>query len=293
MYLKSRIAFISAAFASGIAMPAMAADLEPLPIIEAPAPITEVEVETSGGWYLRGDIGYSMQELIDDRVDYVAASGAGMQHGTLNGEIDNTYSFGVGVGYDTGHYFRGDLTLDYFAENDFTGYSEGYCTPVGGGAAVECRSSDISSFTALSMMANAYIDLGTYHGFTPYVGGGIGGTYIGWETLSNTIEDGYDQSGTETHTGHKDWRFTWAVMAGASVDITSNIKLDAGYRYRRITGGKMFEVGDGLNGAASYTGPGHDRGFSSHDFRLGARYTFGKKTAHYTPVNDPYTPVYK
>jgi opacity protein-like surface antigen len=67
---------------------------------------------------------------------------------------------------------------------------------------------------------------------------------------------------------HKSWRFTYALMAGASIDVTCNLKADIGYRYRNISGGRMF--GYALGG-----GPGYDKGFSSHEARGGLRYSFG------------------
>ena len=42
----------------------------------------------------------------------------------------------------------------------------------------------VPTAAALSFMVNGYVDLGTYVGFTPYVGGGLGYTYIDWGTLS-------------------------------------------------------------------------------------------------------------
>ena len=35
-----------------------------------------------------------------------------------------------------------------------------------------CTSADSSSYSMLILMANAYADLGKYHGITPYVGAG-------------------------------------------------------------------------------------------------------------------------
>ena len=38
------------------------------------------------------------------------------------------------------------------------------------------------------------------------------------------------------------WRFAWALMAGTSYCLTDNLKLDVGYRYSHINGGRMFEL---------------------------------------------------
>ena len=36
-------------------------------------------------------------------------------------------------------------------------------------------------------MANGYVDLGTYVGLTPYVGAGLGYTYVDWGSLGDTV----------------------------------------------------------------------------------------------------------
>ena len=35
-------------------------------------------------------------------------------------------------------------------------------------------------------MANGYVDLGTYVGLTPYVGAGLGYTYVNWDIAAAT-----------------------------------------------------------------------------------------------------------
>src|SRR5690606_23219142 len=141
---------------------------------------------------------------------------------------------GLGVGYQINRHLRTDLTADYLFKSDFTGSTSGTCgTP---GNTFPCSSTDSSSYKALLLMANAYVDLGTYRGITPYVGAGIGGARIKWDNLDNTI--GPD---TWTHKGSKNWRFAWSLMAGASYCLTQNLQLDAGYRFTRVEGGRMFE----------------------------------------------------
>ena len=60
----------------------------------------------------------------------------------------------------------------------------------------------------------------------------------------------------------------WALMAGASYCLTDNILLDAGYRFTRVNGGRMFEY-------APVAGPGFDEGIDVHEVRGGLRYQFG------------------
>ena len=78
-------------------------------------------------------------------------------------------------------------------------------------------------------------------------------------------------------------------MAGASIDVTCNVKADVGYRYLHIDGGSMF-------GYAENGGPGRDRGVNVHEARVGARYLFGgcAQPVAYEPPDIPLQqPVYK
>ena len=101
---------------------------------------------------------------------------------------------------------------------------------------------------------------------TPYVGAGIGGAWVKWDTLHNT-----DLDGSFEHTGGKDWRFAYALMAGASYCLTDRVKLDVGYRYSHINGGKMFDYASDSN-----VGPGYDDGINVNEVRGGLRYQFGR-----------------
>src|SRR5690606_10112254 len=148
-------------------------------------------------------------------------------------DLKGALSIGGGVGYQITRYLRTDFTADYWFDADFRGTTTGVsCTPGGG----PCSSVDTSAFSALLLMANAYVDLGTYHGVTPYVGAGIGGAYVQWDDLVNDAT-----TGLVVHEGASNWRFAWALMAGASYCLTENLQLDAGYRFTRIEGGRMFE----------------------------------------------------
>lgn len=292
MSRKLMLLAASVALFSGAVTFAQAADIMDPPVIDLPEPVMPVAHVAKGGWYIRGDIGYSHNQMSD--VTYVT-SGTGLGTNTLRGKLNGNYSVGAGVGYDTGDHLRVDLTADYFSKSNFRGSSSGNC-PVG--PTVTCVTTDSSSFTAISVMANAYIDLGKYSGFTPYVGAGIGGTHVNWGHLSNDyVTAGYSNY-NEKHSGGSDIRFTYALMAGASYDVSDCVAVDAGYRFRKVAGGKMFNIGNGsaasVPSGTSYTGPGHDKGIISHDFRVGARYKFGGCGSAHVPDYQPdYQPVYK
>jgi opacity protein-like surface antigen len=78
---------------------------------------------------------------------------------------------------------------------------------------------DMSVTTAL---ANMYFDIPMDTAFTPYVGAGAG---YGWGSVGN----GNDKDG-----------LAYALMAGAEINMSENMSLDVGYRFRSI-------VSDGAN----------------------------------------------
>lgn len=255
----------------------------PAPVYEFPA--AQQKHSESGGWYLRGDIGHRWSKLRG--AEYITYGTPDPDPGTNQftwTDLSGAASLGAGVGYQINRHFRTDLTVDYWFKSDFRGSTFGDCTDG------PCTTTDASAYSALLLMANAYVDLGTYAGVTPYVGAGIGGARIKWSDLANDAPD-YDL----VHEGSTEWRFAWSLMAGASYCLTQNLQLDAGYRYTRVNGGRMFEYADGDPG----TGPGFDGGFNVHEARAGIRYAFGGPSLHCAPEQVAYEqpafeqPVYK
>ena len=202
---------------SAAAAPAMAADIDS--IVYAPEIDRRKPVEIGNGWYLRGDLGYAVET--EGEVNTV-----------INGDLETDWQGGLGVGYQFTDWFRVDGTAEYAP-----GHVEG----------------DVDGdFDAIGLLANAYVDLGTIAGFTPYIGAGVGTTYLDYGPLSS----GFD--------GEDDWRFTWALMAGASYDISKSLKLDVGYRYLDVDGGNVFSAA----GATQ-----EDEGYQKHEIRAGLRYS--------------------
>ena len=194
--------------------------------------------------------------------------GLGTYSAFTSSKLRGSYSVGGGVGYQMSKHLRSDVTLDYFGKADFRGSTRGGCGVLPAGP---CTSTDLSSFSGLSLLANAYVDIYKHGRFTLYGGAGLGGTRVKWDGLSNTscADDGSGCDPTDYHGGGAKWRFTYALMAGASVDLTCNLKADVGYRYRHVSGGGMFKS------LTSSGYQGYDRGFDSHEVRGGLRYGFG------------------
>ncbi|MEO0329576.1 MAG: outer membrane protein [Pseudomonadota bacterium] len=287
------LSLVAAALMASTAM-VQAADLLPPPVEDYPPEVTPHY--SAGGWYIRGDIGYA--SLDSEGVSYTQGAlllGEFEQH-----ELDSTWMIQGGIGYQMTDYFRVDATLAYYGSSDFDGDSAPAGSPCNGfGAGFTCDYDDNAELDSLTLlMANAYVDLGTFNGFTPYVGAGIGGAHVSWGTLHNDQSctpsdptcDGFDFD----HGGEKEWRFAWAVHAGASYDISCKLKADVGYSYTSIEGGNMFGSGYNVNGTSPVGGEGgygFDDGIDIHTGHVGLRYALGGGDCHQPSAPPPI--VYK
>ena len=170
------------------AAPAYSADMPEAPI---------VEVQQFGGWYLRGDIGMSNQRF--DELDYVGFDDP-VVHGWHNdGEISTpalpdrsvlVISLMIGSARMSTAQYRGKTefsALDFYDTDGIPGTGD------------EATNSYHAKKSEWLLLANAYTDLGTYGGITPYVGAGIGASRntISGFTDDNIITGGGGFAGSE------------------------------------------------------------------------------------------------
>ncbi len=241
---------------------AAAADLDTLPAAPLLAPQAEYGTAYLGtGWYIRGDVGYSRPQGPTGSYN-----GAPFEHLSVVGSA----VLGGGVGYKISNWFRADVTADYtFAGNMQASYLVPNC----------CLVSDKSGVGGWAVLANGYVDLGTWSAITPYVGGGVGYAFT---EISKIVSEEFTPSVTgsfvpltDPTTGlpifnafpaHTTGRFAWALMAGAAIDIAPSTKLDFGYRYLNVSDARFAT--DNLGIAPRL------KTLSAHQFRLGLRYMF-------------------
>lgn len=244
---------------------ALAADIIDAPIYE---PIPEVvPVEIGSGWYLRGDVSYDFETEFEGEYSTFGNCGGtcapvSSTIGYEEWSVEGGANFAVGAGYQFSDYFRGDLTATYWS-HDVEGIDYGL------NCGTECGSTETTELTAWELMANAYVDLGTFAGITPYVGGGLGAVHVAYDDFeSQNFNAAGDYFAPDSFVGEESWRFAYALMAGVSYDLTQSLKLDAGYRYVNVEGGDMF----GKNELGGVTG-GEDDGFDRHTIQAGVRYS--------------------
>lgn len=241
--LKRMIIVAAAALAATTA--AKAADLPDPPIIEAPQFIPE---EIGGGWYLRGDIGVDF--FSDPSVVYNNALRFSME------KLQPALAVGVGAGYEFNKWIRADLTADWRG-TDFSGKTLcGGCV----GTQFTQENAELSIFTG---MANIYLQAGKFHGFTPYVGGGIGIAHL---RLHEYV--GHNPNGTSnTFRDKNKTNFAWNLTAGGSYDIWENLAVDANYRYLNFG-----DVNSGVDPNGFLPGNVAFDDLTAHEIRVGLRY---------------------
>ncbi len=154
------------------------------------------------GWYIRGDIGHSIDGEIDvsseeeegDVLDRVSPIGP-QQQLTIGGgsfDLDDDWMGAVGGGYDFGNGFRLEAEAAY-------------------------RNNDIEdepsvSAEATSLMLNGFFDFNRDGAFRPYVGAGVGHANL-------EVED------------EDDANWAWQAMAGVGIPLSENTTLDIAYRF--------------------------------------------------------------
>lgn len=235
---------IAAAIMVGFAAQAVqAADLPPLPDLDRPL-IDERPL--GAGWYLRGDVGIGSTGL----GSAVSKDAPGTREHT-NRRMGTGMSLGAGAGYQFNSWLRADVTIDHRFDARYRGQ-----TRVGG-----ADWHHQGQMSATTMLANAYLDLGTWYAFTPYIGAGVG---FSAKRLNQYEITSGGTTATLKNRNRND--FAWALMAGVAIDTGANTSLDLGYRYLNLRHANTG-ITTGIGGVSL-------RSLESHEFRAGLRWHF-------------------
>ncbi len=278
LFLAGTIAAMAATGALGTNA-ALAADLLPPP----PEPLPEVYVPSYGSWYLRGDVGLGITSGGDwHQADVTAAHGRFIEE-----DLGDTFFVGGGIGYKFNNWLRADFTAEYRGTLDVDGIDEYKftCTFSGGscgdvGDVIKRNNVWNGSISSTVLLVNAYADLGSYAGLTPFIGGGIGAAY---NRFSAGVEfDTSDLGGGGRVGANGEWSFAWALMGGLGYQVNDRLALELGYRYMNLGD---VETGDVvcLNHVHCVLDPLKIDNIYSHDIRLGMRWHFGGAEPVYIP----------
>lgn len=315
--MLTRIAVSSCLAVLGMAASVNAADLDDI-IYAKELPMTK-PVEIGSGWYLRGDLGYSVstKRKNSDVVTVNPFTGltpfASVVSSTFS-ESDSDLNGSVGVGYSFTDMFRADLNLGIMRMSSagLNGTLQSGCagtetvetvnydalgnvivpsTITTGASSRDCAGTASIKSDLYSGMLNGYVDLGTFAGFTPYVGAGIGvaisrvevygtgrcendQTVTGIAGVSQTTtsfvcngstsvtDPAIDYSGLNYD--NTKYSLAYSLSAGLGYQVSKNLTFDLGYQFVSAPNAEYAYFGaNGVNIA---------KGVDTHNVRAGLRY---------------------
>lgn len=260
---SSKSLFIGALASTLLSGVAFSADYIPAPVIDFEP---EYEVEVGGNFYLRGYIGFTNQSV--DRLDTSAIATPAEQE-FLHSRFEAGGLFGGAIGYQANEWFRGDISAEYRMRTAYDGLDR-YDT-VDVDATWDGTNDYDADKSEIIVLANAFVDMGTYYNITPYVGAGAGVSYT---MIDDMTDVNVPTNGVAYASGNGEWSFAWALYAGVGFEVNDRVTLDLGYRY--------LSIGDAESGdLIPFTGPNTPdtpigfEGISSHDVTFGFRYALG------------------
>jgi opacity protein-like surface antigen len=275
----SRLALIG--LAAVLAGWARAADLPPIPSL----PEAESGPAEFGGWYLRGDIGGGVNMTAPELRIAPDPIAAGLAGGFISSAATKTFNnatlspsamIDAGVGYQFDGWFRADATLEYRAGARLHSQYAARGPASASGVPSQYAEFDRGDVSSIVGLVNGYASPGSWYGLSPFVGAGVG--FADNRTSGWTVETPLGATG---YANRSRMSFAWALMAGVDYDLTSNLKLELGYRY--LNYGSITTGGSNCGGTffTAYCGSGVASAISSRnrlassDFRLGLIYTIG------------------
>ena len=272
--------FVIAGAASLLSSMASAADMAiaPPPMPYAP-PVADF-----GGWYLRGDVGFSNQSVSNIRNTNPALYTGNLSFQETTG-FDTGGTYQIGAGYQFNHWFRMDVTGEYRGSANFHGLDL-ISFPAGGGVTGYGADVYTAQKSEWLFLANAYADLGTWWCITPYIGAGIGTARV---SIANFLDSGTINAGNGagpslvSAANGSQWNFAWALHAGLSYQVTPNMAVDLGYSY--------VSLGDGTTGPDQHFDGSLPNGhvfqfhnITSQDVKLGVRWNLWSPPAYAPPL---------
>ncbi len=230
--------------------------------------------------YIRSDVGlgntatggFSQSDLSNNGGSFLTQS------------VGNTFYIDAGIGLQLSSHLRFDVTGEYRAGTSFTGRDNITAELLGPAGSLQANTDYSGKIRSFAGMLNGYWDLFNYAGFTPYVGGGLGFASITASGVNTSTSATFVDAATGVRTvqathatsqSHSQTNFAWALMAGTSIDLSPNAKLDIGYRYIDLGSGisastDLLECSCGTIGQ-----PLKLSDLDAHEFRIGVRWALG------------------
>jgi opacity protein-like surface antigen len=244
----TRVGVIGAGLAAALAFTASAAQAADPPGSWRKPPLEEMLPsspyrELASGWYLRADLGYRW---------YAGSS-------SVTNATDATYSDGFAgtIGFGWKHrWFRADFT-----------YDRGTPTRVAIATTSAVNQPQIGAkIRPETVLVNGYLDLGSWGGFTPYVGAGAGVSRLMSSIYTDTALTP-PLSGDLLAGKSSAQNFAWAAMGGVAFQLSPRWMVDVGYRYMSLGDLPSTDLTESSGGSVSP----FFRNITAQEVRIGVR----------------------
>lgn len=229
--------------------------------------------------YVRFDFGYAIDHAVSFAQDELIDAGGRF----VSEDIGRAPYLGLGIGWRLSDQLRLDVTAERRFDADVTASDFVQRRLTGPDGLMTGTTTYSGSYSAWVGLVNAYMDLPKWDLVTPYIGAGIGLAHnrfsdIATDSSGRFRDDATGDVITQNSNGkaghHSENRFAWALMAGLSVSVDPQAKLDLGYRYLDLgsdvsasTG--LIECVCGVVGS-----PLEANDLSVHELRIGLRWEF-------------------
>jgi opacity protein-like surface antigen len=249
-----------AAVAFFVAGAAQAADYTPPPPpVYIPPPPPQ---PCCDNWYLRGYVGVGLTN--GSGAEYIPNAANSNDFGFDSTSYSDTTFVGGGFGYNWNNWLRIEATAEYRSKSRI--YAFGHYTASCVSASGICLDTYEGNLNSWVFLANAFVDLGTWECFTPFVGAGVGAAYT---TLSDFTDINPSNAAFGIGRNPSEWNLAWALYAGVSYEVTKNFHIDLTYRY--LNYGSITDTVDCFGGCNADSFKFDN--LYSNDIMLGLRWT--------------------
>jgi opacity protein-like surface antigen len=263
---------LAAGAATLISSTAFAADM---PIAPPPMYAPPAQPADFGGWYLRGDIGFSNQQFKDLRSTD-AALYAPLVSFEQTSSVNTGGIFDVGVGYQFNNWFRADVIGQYRGKSNFLATDIYSFTNAG------AITSGVDTYTGTKsewlFLANGYVDLGTWWCVTPFIGAALGASRV---TISNFVDTNTPTGGVNVSGPGSKWNFAWAAHAGVAYTISPSVTLELAYSYVNLGNGVTANSHNFNAPLSPYVF--EVKNITSNDLKLGVRWNLDSPPVYAPP----------
>ena len=171
------------------------------------------------------------------------------ENGNSTHDLDMGYIFGGAIGFHVRPNIRAELELSHIS-SDINGQT--FDNPIFAASSGPAS----GKIQSTSLMVNAWYDFDAIERFRPYIGGGVGVSFLKGKSLLN--------GNTDHEFNDSQSAFAFQAGLGSQVEVSDRVSLDIGYRFRGVPNVTLkTEIPGQVNKSAS---------LFSHTVQLGFRF---------------------